>query len=69
MSPIRIFSGSFGGETLYQNGDFISPNTIRAEKAKQLGNAYKKRKLGELIHKERKQGLVLPEDPLDSVFK
>ena len=28
LVPIRIFSGSFGGETLYKNGSYISPNKV-----------------------------------------
>ena len=29
LNPIRIFDGSFGGPTLYQNPHFISPNEVR----------------------------------------
>lgn len=29
LIPIRIFAGSFGGETLYQNKDYQSPNELR----------------------------------------
>lgn len=31
LCPIRIFAGSFGGPTLYQNPDFVSPNFVRAQ--------------------------------------
>lgn len=30
LNPIRIFRGSFGGQTLYQNAQFVSPNAVRA---------------------------------------
>ena len=30
LIPIRIFSGSMGGPTLYQNPAFVSPNDERA---------------------------------------
>jgi ribosome biogenesis protein BRX1 len=69
MNPIRIFSGSFNGQTLYQNGDFVSPNEVRAEKARELGSTYKDRKMSEKMSKERKSNMVVPEDPLNSVFK
>ena len=28
MNPIRIFQGSFGGPTLYQNPSYVSPNEV-----------------------------------------
>jgi hypothetical protein len=28
MNPIKIFSGSFGGQTLYENPFYVSPNTV-----------------------------------------
>ncbi len=31
LVPIRIFSGSFGGATLYQNPTYVTPNHQRAE--------------------------------------
>jgi len=29
LQVMRIFDGSFCGSTLYKNGDFVSPNTVR----------------------------------------
>ena len=37
LIPIRIFSGSFGGPTLYQNPSFVSPNDERALTKKAKG--------------------------------
>jgi ribosome biogenesis protein BRX1 len=37
LIPIRIFNGSFGGATLYQNQSFVSPNNERAEEKKRKG--------------------------------
>lgn len=69
LNPIRIFKGSFGGPTLYQNPSFVSPNTIRAIEKRKKGAVYKDRKISREKSKERKEQLVVPEDPLDSVFK
>lgn len=69
MTPIRIFGGSFGGQTLYQNLHFVSPNELRSQRLKLLGNAYNERKKAEAQRKERQSKIVLPEDPLNSVFK
>ena len=69
LSPIRIFRGSFGGQTLYKNENYVSPNTVRAEERKEYGNMYSSRKDAQKKRKDRKEQLVLPVDPLDSVFK
>jgi len=29
LNPIRVFRNSFGGETLYQNPDYQSPNEVK----------------------------------------
>ncbi|XP_050208137.1 ribosome biogenesis protein BRX1 homolog 2-like [Mercurialis annua] len=43
LNPIKIFGGSFGGPTLYENPFYISPNQIRAmEKRKKAGKFEKK---------------------------
>jgi ribosome biogenesis protein BRX1 len=69
LNPIRIFRGSFGGQTLYQNPDFVSPNEIRAAERRNKGSTYQDRKNQQKRRKVRKEELVLPEDPLDSVFR
>lgn len=69
LNPIRIFRGSFGGQTLFQNPDFISPNEIRAMEYKRKGSTYMQRKQSEKKRKIRKEELVLPHDPLESVFR
>lgn len=69
MNPIRIFRGSFGGQTLFQNPEFVSPNEIRAMQHKRKSSTYVQRKESEKKRKIRKEELVVPEDPLDSVFR
>lgn len=69
LTPIRIFRGSFGGQTLFQNPDFVSPNEIRTQEKQIKGMMYGKRKNSQLERKERKSQIVVPEDPLDSVFR
>jgi ribosome biogenesis protein BRX1 len=43
LIPIRIFSGSLGGATLYQNGAFVSPNDERSMQKKRKGDLYSNR--------------------------
>jgi ribosome biogenesis protein BRX1 len=68
LNPIRIFRGSFGGQTLYRNPHYISPNTSRSLARKVKGQAYEQRKLSQSLRQKRKAEIVLPEDPLASVF-
>jgi len=71
LDPIRIFAGSFEGQTLYQNPSFVSPNTIRSNEQKGKGNAYSSRKMQDAKGKKRKgevMGSVKP-DPLKNVFR
>ena len=69
LNPIRIFRGSFGGQTLFINPDFVSPNEIRAAERRDKGQTYNDRKKSQKIRKERQAQIVVPDDPLDSVFR
>jgi ribosome biogenesis protein BRX1 len=69
LNPIRIFRGSFGGQTLFQNADFVSPNEVRASEKKMKGHVYEDRKNSQSLRKERKSNIEVPDDPLDSVFR
>ncbi|PWZ02143.1 Brix-domain-containing protein [Testicularia cyperi] len=40
LSPIRVFEGSFGGATVFENPEYISPNAIRHLVRKQKGTKY-----------------------------
>jgi ribosome biogenesis protein BRX1 len=68
LDPIRIFRGSFGGQTLYQNPAFISPNEVRAVQRAQ-GNKIANRKEAKDLRKARRDQIVVPEDPLETIFK
>ncbi|GMI25328.1 hypothetical protein TeGR_g8431, partial [Tetraparma gracilis] len=71
LEPMRIFAGSFGGQTLYQSETFVSPNTVRANEARGKGKRYEN-KVGQ---KESKKARVeeamrnQPVDPLKDVWK
>jgi ribosome biogenesis protein BRX1 len=68
LNPIRIFRGPFGGQTLFQNPDFESPNKLRAVERRSK-RSYEDRKEAKDQRKVYKSQLVVPEDPLDSVFR
>ena len=68
LNPIRIFRGAFGGQTLYQNSEYVNPNVLRAQMRREKGRAYEVRKGAERMRKKRKEELVVPADPLTDVF-
>ncbi|KAG6422080.1 hypothetical protein SASPL_118643 [Salvia splendens] len=43
LNPIKLFSGSFGGPTLYENPFYVSPNTIRSMEKRQKAGKYAKK--------------------------
>ncbi|ORX37807.1 putative ribosomal large subunit assembly and maintenance-related protein [Kockovaella imperatae] len=53
MTPIRIFEGSFGGPTLFQNAEFVSPTAMRAGVKRAQGEKYRVRKEGQSERDER----------------
>lgn len=43
LNPIKIFGESFGGQTLYENPFYVSPNKIRSMEKKQKAGRYAKK--------------------------
>eukprot|EP01118_Nematostelium_gracile_P012858 TRINITY_DN4769_c0_g1_i1.p1 TRINITY_DN4769_c0_g1~~TRINITY_DN4769_c0_g1_i1.p1 ORF type:complete len:314 (-),score=95.96 TRINITY_DN4769_c0_g1_i1:74-1015(-) len=70
LLPIRIFSGSFEGKTIYKNADYISPNQMRAlMRKKEKSGGYTERTQHNEEKKQQLQRRVVPDDGLDDVFK
>jgi ribosome biogenesis protein BRX1 len=69
LNPIRIFAGSFGGPTLYQNPRFVSPNLVRAERKRAEGTRLAHKMKADEMRKERKAKAVLPKDELADLFR
>ncbi|CAD0198370.1 unnamed protein product [Chrysodeixis includens] len=43
LNPVKIFSGSFGGSTLWENAKYISPAKLRQAASKKAGSKYERR--------------------------
>jgi len=71
LIPIRIFSGSLGGATVYSNPAFVSPNEERASVRKRKGNQFVDRANHKRRREEMLQTIQPPADELSSlnVFK
>lgn len=68
LDPIRIFSGSFSGQTLYQNPHYMSPTALRSQANRLLRNPYVNKLENKADRKQREKDAEFPEDPLDDAF-
>lgn len=68
LQLIRIFDGSFGGMTLYEAPDYISPNSIRSQLRRAAAVKYRFRQEDRAARAVRNADLVVPEDEANQVF-
>ena len=69
LAPIRVFSGSFGGSTLYHDASLVLPNEERAREKRQLGSKYEKRKEAQETRREHLDANQQPVSDLASTFR
>ena len=69
MTVIRIFAGSFGGPTLYQNAEYVSPNMVRHQKRLAMGERFGSRIEQRKTTIQRRAERTMPHDELADVFK
>lgn len=69
LNPIRIFSGSLSGTTLWENPKYVSPNSVRAAIKKKRSSKYVERVNSKKARKEKEETDRVPEDELAGVFR
>jgi ribosome biogenesis protein BRX1 len=69
LDIVRVFSGSMGGSTLWQNSGYVPPNRLRHELSLARAGKYNSRVRAKAERKERAEELVAPVDPLSDVFR
>jgi len=69
LNCARIFDGSFGGQTLYQNPAYESPNTMRSNSNAAKGEKYRHGVMQKKRYEERVEAMEGAPDPLGDVFK
>lgn len=69
LNPIRVFSGSFAGSTLYKNDDYESPNEIRRAIKLASSGKYGHKLDAKDKYKKRQGEFELSDDELDDVFQ
>lgn len=62
LNPIKIFGGSFGGQTLYENPFYVSPNQIRSLVKKKKAGKYTKKVKAKIRRKMQDMSKPLEED-------
>lgn len=69
LNPIKIFEGSFGGKTLFENPAYISPNAVRSAVKKKQAGKYKTKIGSKERHKAHVMANPLPRNVVDEVFR
>ncbi|CAM9364046.1 unnamed protein product [Ectocarpus sp. 12 AP-2014] len=68
LNPIRVFAGSFGGPTLYNNAAYVSPNDVRSARKRKAGTKFEDRQEAKKVVRGKKAEPAVPRGPLDDVF-
>ncbi|KAI4485322.1 hypothetical protein M0804_006827 [Polistes exclamans] len=69
LNPVKIFSSSFGGDTLWDNPLYVSPAKFRQLISKRAGNKYVDRLEQKIIEQANKPKKSYDLNPLDEIFK
>ncbi|XP_077260132.1 ribosome biogenesis protein BRX1 homolog isoform X2 [Temnothorax americanus] len=69
LNPVKIFSGSFGSDTLWDNPHYISPAKFRQSLTKKAANKYKNRVEQKMVQQATKPELSYAFNPTDEIFK
>ncbi|XP_013141118.1 PREDICTED: ribosome biogenesis protein BRX1 homolog [Papilio polytes] len=69
LNPVKIFSGSFGGTTLWENPKYVSPAKLRQAMSKKAGNKYERRIEKKAMHEATKPETGYPDIEGADFFK
>ncbi|KAG7212616.1 hypothetical protein KM043_012906 [Ampulex compressa] len=69
LNPVKIFSGSFGGETLWDNPQYISPAKYRQSLSKKAAGKYINRVEQKMASEANKPKESYALNPMDEIFK
>lgn len=69
MNPVKIFDGSFGGQALWENPDYVSPSKYRQQLKKKAKDRYVNRMEQKVNFEATKPDTTYKFNELDDVFK
>lgn len=68
MNPVKIFEGSFGGETLWENSDYVSPARYRQQLKKKAKDRYVNRLEQKANYEATRPDTTYALDDLNQIF-
>lgn len=68
LDTIRLFDGSFGGSTLFQNTNYVTPNAVRRQAKLRAQGKYVARQQGQRDREFKQSKNPMPLDPLERAF-
>uniref|UniRef100_A0A1B0DL96 Ribosome biogenesis protein BRX1 homolog n=1 Tax=Phlebotomus papatasi TaxID=29031 RepID=A0A1B0DL96_PHLPP len=68
LNPVKIFEGSFGGEALWENPDYVSPARYRQMMRKQASTRYENRVGQKLSREAKRSDATYPTDETNEVY-
>lgn len=68
LNPVKIFAGSFGGETIWDNPLYMSPAKYRQSISKAAGGKYMNRIQQKMSQAANKPDMSYALNPLDEIF-
>ncbi len=69
LQPIKVFAGSFGGATLYENPAYVSPNALRSLLKQRAAGKYGSKVNAKAKRRAHEAANPAPRGRLDDVFK
>uniref|UniRef100_A0A0A9XMP1 Ribosome biogenesis protein BRX1 homolog n=1 Tax=Lygus hesperus TaxID=30085 RepID=A0A0A9XMP1_LYGHE len=69
FNPIKIFSGSFGGATIWDNPHYVTPSVWRRKMAEAAGTKYINRKQQKFNYLTSRPKTSYPSIPADDIFE
>ncbi|XP_033221660.1 ribosome biogenesis protein BRX1 homolog [Belonocnema kinseyi] len=69
LNPVKIFAGSFGGETIWDNPTYISPAKFRQAFKKRAAGKYENRIDQKMAQKANKPEVIWALNPTQEIFK
>ncbi|XP_026328519.1 ribosome biogenesis protein BRX1 homolog isoform X2 [Hyposmocoma kahamanoa] len=69
LNPVKIFSGSFGGGTLWENPKYVSPAKLRQAFSKKAANKYEKRIEQKVVYEATRPETAYPDIEGPEFFK
>ena len=69
LQPVRLFSGAMSGRVVYENGEYVAPNAVRAlRRARERDGVYADRVAQREARKKHEAANPLPRGALDGLF-